>query len=201
MSELPKNGKTSLFAEKDAHVLAAVQETLRGNSDAFQVIVRHLTPLLYSICSRMLGDRNDAEEAVQEIFLKVYRSLSSFRIGKRFLPWVYTIALNHLRTLYRKKKLKHRALELLKHQAIIQNQSYMNYPDPGEGLAMAEAEKAAFGSLQLLRPEYREVFVLRAIEDYSVRDVSEIMGIPENTVKTFYHRARQELAEIISVEK
>jgi len=146
----------------------------------------------------MLGEREDAEEAVQDIFIKMYRALPGFRIGKRFRPWIYTIALNHLRTLHRKKKLKARALELLKNQAVIRDQFLNDNSDPGEGLIRKEALKAATGSLQILRPEYREVFVLRTIENYSVRDISEMMGIPENTVKTFYHRARRKLAQKLS---
>ena len=82
----------------DADDLAAISEVLRGNPDAFRAIVDKYRGLVFRLAAASLGSREDAEEAAQEIFVRAYRSLRSFRLGSRFLPWLYSIASNHLKT-------------------------------------------------------------------------------------------------------
>jgi RNA polymerase sigma factor (sigma-70 family) len=97
-----ERGKPRSFEE--ASDLLAIQDTLRGNRNAFAAIVERYTPLLYSLAFRMLGRGEDAEEAVQEILLRVFRTLPRFRLDRRFHPWLYTIALNYLRTGARRQR-------------------------------------------------------------------------------------------------
>jgi RNA polymerase sigma-70 factor (ECF subfamily) len=175
---------------EDSRDLLAVQETLRGDRKAFDEVVLRYTPLLYSLAFRLLRTREEAEEAVQEIFLRVYRALPQFRLGRRFHPWLYTIALNHLRTqrrkLLRSRSLKTRPLDEAQDVAA----SARPEADPAGAVERAEAERLAQAALERLPPRYREVFVLRQIEGLPVRDVAEILDLPEGTVKTFLHRGR-----------
>jgi RNA polymerase sigma-70 factor (ECF subfamily) len=185
---------------EDARDLLAIQETLRGNRRAFDEVVLRYTPLLYSLAYRLLGAREEAEEAVQEIFLRVYRNLSRFRLGRRFHPWLYTIALNYLRT-QRRRTLRRQSLgtrpleEALDVPAAVQPDS-----DPAAAAERAEAERLAQAALERLPPRYREVFVLRQIEGLAVRDVAEILDLPEGTVKTFLHRGRELLVAQLAEE-
>ena len=185
-----ERGKTRTFEE--ASDLLAVQETLRGNHNAFTAIVERYTPLLYSLAFRMLGRGEDAEEAVQEIFLRVFRALPRFRLDRRFHPWLYTIALNYLRTGVRRQR-RRRGLRLVR-----LGEELDAVADRGEHPAAAlereDGERLAQEALAGLPPLYREVFLLREVEGLSVRDAADALGVPEGTVKVRLHRARQELA-------
>ncbi|MFP4617492.1 MAG: RNA polymerase sigma factor [Spirochaetaceae bacterium] len=87
--------------QQDEQIVQLIQE---GRTDLFRRIVEEYTPLLFSLSYRMIGNREKAEDAVQEIFTKAYRALSSFDSSRSFYSWIYTIAINHLRSLNRKKK-------------------------------------------------------------------------------------------------
>jgi RNA polymerase sigma-70 factor (ECF subfamily) len=182
---------------ENAEILAAIQETLNGNSYAFRAVVEQYTPLLFSLSLRMLGGREDAEEAVQEIFLKVFSSLRSFRLEQRFLPWIYTIALNHLRSAFKKKTRRRRVETVVPHDRLAARPGEGKPEEPERRLFLAQAEAAAGRALLEIRHEYRAVFVLRALEGLSVAEIASIMGIPEGTVKTFFRRAKENLSKII----
>ena len=83
-----------------ADELAAIGEVLRGNKDAFRLIVDRYKGLIVRLSLSFLGNREEAEEAAQEIFLRAYRSLHRFSLDKKLLPWLYSIAVNHLRSAY-----------------------------------------------------------------------------------------------------
>jgi RNA polymerase sigma-70 factor (ECF subfamily) len=184
-----ESGNTRNFEE--ASDLLAIQETLRGNRNAFAQIVERYTPLLYSLAFRMLGRGEEAQEAVQEIFLRAYRALPRFRLERRFHPWLYTIALNDLRTVVRRQR-RRRGLRLVR-----LGEELDTVADRGDLQAAAEredGERLAQEALAGLPPLYREVFLLREVEGLGVRDTAEALGVPEGTVKVRLHRARQELA-------
>ena len=184
-----ESGNTRERRFEEASDLLAIQETLRGNRNAFAQIVERYTPLLYSLAFRMLGRGEEAQEAVQEIFLRAYRALPRFRLERRFHPWLYTIALNYLRTVARRQR-RRRGLRLVREELD-------TVADRGELPAAAaereDGERLAQEALAGLSPLYREVFLLREVEGLSVRDTAEALGVPEGTVKVRLHRARQEL--------
>jgi RNA polymerase sigma-70 factor (ECF subfamily) len=184
-----ESGNTRERRFEEASDLLAIQETLRGNRNAFAQIVERYTPLLYSLAFRMLGRGEEAQEAVQEIFLRAYRALPRFRLERRFHPWLYTIALNYLRTVARRQR-RRRGLRLVREELD-------TVADRGELPAAAaereDGERLAREALAGLPPLYREVFLLREVEGLSVRDTAEALGVPEGTVKVRLHRARQEL--------
>ena len=183
-----------------AEDLFAIQETLRGRRDAFESIVERYTPLLYSLAYRMLATREEAEEAVQEILIKTYRSLRQFRLHRRFHPWIYTIALNHLRSCQRKARRKGRSNIVAFDELILQSSVPAGEAGPEELAQQGEGERLAAAAIRALRSEYREVFLLRQVEGLSVAEVSEILELPEGTVKTYLHRARRELIELLAGE-
>jgi RNA polymerase sigma-70 factor, ECF subfamily len=182
----------------ESRILAAIQETLNGNNNAFSIIVQKYTPILYSLLYKMIGYSDETEDVVQEIFLKVYASLHKFKFPGRFLPWIYTIALNYTRT-YIKKRNKRRKINFLyldkNDKGEIRD---IKQHDPGEILLHKEAERYAIKALSRLKPVYREVFLLRSMEGLSVKEVSSILKIPEGTVKTHLHRAKKNLIKILS---
>lgn len=189
-----KNNHNKYIIDKNSNdEILAIQQTLQCNKDAFSVIVKKYTPMLYTLAYRMLGNAEDAEDVVQEIFLRVYKSLARFRLGQKFYPWIYTIAINCTRTYLRRKKKKN-ANEILQSETTFMIFSQDNKTkNPSDILEVKEGEKIAQKSIMALKPKYREVFVLRHIEGLSTLDVAEILNIPEGTVKIYLHRARKEI--------
>jgi RNA polymerase sigma-70 factor (ECF subfamily) len=198
LNRLPPEKETTKNKYSESHILMAVQETLNGNSRAFYVIVERYTPLFYSLAFRMLGRKEEAEEAVQEIFYKVLKSLKNFKLGKRFFPWIYTIALNHLRS--RIKTLKRRSkteVEYIEEESV-RGLHNSGQNDPSRMIINKEALSLAKDALRMLKNKYREVFILREIEGLSVKEVSEILHKPEGTIKTNLYRAKKHLIELLT---
>jgi RNA polymerase sigma-70 factor (ECF subfamily) len=179
----------------DKEDLGAVLQVRAGHADAFSGIVSKYVPLLYSLAYRTLGaDRELAEEAVQEIFLKAFKALPSFDIRKRFFPWLYTIAANHFRSIRRsRKRAKLRRVVPLAGAGPAQVPDGALRPDE---LALArEGERLAQGALDSLPDRLREVFLLRHVEGLSAGEVARILAVPETTVRTWVFRARALLKE------
>jgi RNA polymerase sigma-70 factor (ECF subfamily) len=170
----------------DSADLLAVQRALRGDDTGFRELVERYTGLLFALSWRMLGDREDAADAVQEIFLRVYRALPRFRLGARFHTWLYTIALNWLRSRLRSRRSRRAAEARLRPPE--------SGPDPADVALDREAERLAASALARLPARYREPFVLRHSQELSIREIAEVLGLPEGTVKVRLHRARRLLA-------
>lgn len=165
----------------------------QGQIELFDRIVRRYTPTIYSLSLRMLGDPEQAEDAVQEVFLRAYRALSSFDPSRRFYSWIYTIAVNYLRSLYRKDSQKPApdiAFEDDPRESVRMDE---RYDDPDTTAVQREGERLAQAALDRIEHKYREVFVLRMVEELSVRETAEVLDIPENTVKTYLRRAREKI--------
>lgn len=177
--------------------LGALERIQTTDPDAFSEIVRRYSPMLYSLAFRFLGaDRDSAQEAVQEIFLKAYRSLASFDMEKRFFPWLYTIALNHLRSLKRARDSRPGRRDVSLDTAGV-SETRDEAPRPDELSIAREGERLAQRALDSLPPRLREVFLLRHVEGLSSRDVGEVLGIPEATVRTWLFRARERMREML----
>ena len=169
---------------KDAEDLWAVQATLKGNADAFETIVRRYTPVLYSLAYRLLGEGEEAEDAVQEILEKAFKNLPRFR--------------NHLRSLERRRRRRSRLRIVSSEPGRILESIASEQGNPVEQSELREGERLAQQALEALRVEYREVFILRQIQDLSVQEVAEVLGIPEGTVKTYLHRARKGMIDFLT---
>ena len=175
----------------------AVQAVLSGDRNAFREIVDRYTPVLYSLAYRMLGDAAAAEESVQEIFLQVYRSLGRYDQDRRFYTWMFTVAINYLRSFLRSRRWKNRGNVISFDESAGHSAADSESPGPEDDAVRREAERAVHDALVLLGMKYREVFVLREIEEIPVRETAVILGIPENTVKTLHRRAREQLKKIL----
>ena len=135
-----------------------------------------------SLALNMLGNRSDAEDAVQEAFLRAYRSRGSFRQDATLWTWVYRILLNTCRDIGRKRSIR---LE-----SPLDADPSFDLPVHGVDHPLRLALKRA---LNELAPIYREVFVLCEVEGHTHREVAEILEIPEGTSKGRLFEARQRL--------
>ncbi len=179
----------------DAMDKRAVERTLHEDKNAFRFLVEKYTPKFISLTVKMSGSTNmhTAEEAVQEIFLRIFKSLDTFDLNKRFFPWAYTVALNYLRSEMRRAGSSTAGVDAPYNDEIGDSGKNSAYPGPEEELIRAEGERLVQDALVMLTPRYREVFVLRQIQGLSSKDTAQILDIPEGTVKTFLFRARKEI--------
>ena len=155
-----------------------------GEDAAAAALVRRYQGSVFGVCLRMLGRREDAEDAAQETFLRLFRHLDRWDRSRPLKPWLMTIAANRCRTALDRRK---RRSPLLPGDL-----------DPADGrTAPRDADLAE--ELQLavddLRDDHRAAFVLFHHEELSLREVAEALGRPDGTIKTWLHRARKQLTE------
>lgn len=181
----------------DAGDLLAVQRTLQGETAAFNAIVHRYTSLVYSLAYRFLEDKQDIEEAVQEIFFKVYKSLGTFRLETRFFTWFYTVALNWLRSRRRIKKNQGMTIPFSQMTNEIIEVRTDKY-DPLQQFVGAEEEKRARRAVDELKTMYREPFILHYQENLSLKEIADILNLTEEGVKTRLYRARKQLVKRLS---
>ncbi len=182
---------------QDIRDIRTVHVVLQGRHDQFRDIVHRYTDPIFSLAYRMTGSPEDAEEAVQEIFSRAFERLSSFDTERRFFPWLYTIALNHLRSKARSGSSGGAPPALSLDDTLERHVSSPASAGPEHLALRREAERSVLEALGKLRPEHREVFILRHMEGLGGREIAEMLDIPENTVKTYAHRARRQLRELI----
>lgn len=157
--------------------------TLRGDTGAFEQLVKATSQRLFMVCYRVLRHEQLADEAVQETFLKAYRKLDQFNGQSRFSTWIHTIA--------------HRtALEILRKQSRIREDDGLegdelvaNSGRPDHTLEGLSLEQAVKQCLNRMNPELRVAFVLRHFEDRTIEDISAITQSNSNTVKGRIFRA------------
>jgi len=162
---------------------------LTGSQPAFQEIVGRYERPVYNLICRIVRDPVLAEDVAQDAFLKAFRRLATFDSGRRFSSWIFRIANNAAIDALRRRRVDPIAHgsggETLMPPAV----------DPVDAAALDEALTAA---LDVLRPEWRAAIVLRYREGCSYEEIADALGIPEGTAKTFVHRARKQMAEVLA---
>lgn len=167
----------------------------RGDLQAFEALVRRHEGRVFRLLYRMLGSREEAEDATQEAFLSLHRHGHRFRREARFSTFLYRVAanaaLNRRRSLGRARA---RQNELAQRQAA--GDDLPSHPRDPEGvLTGAEVQARVQQALLALSPDLRLAVVLYDIEGQAYRDIAETLGVPEGTVKSRIHRGRQALRE------
>jgi RNA polymerase sigma-70 factor, ECF subfamily len=161
---------------------------LGGDGGAFGELIDRYQRVLFNVSLRMVGNREDARDITQTVFLKAYQSLGSFDRRHKFFSWVYRImineSLNHLSKARRMEPLE----ESLESRAA----------GPDEECAQNQLHDAIQSALEELSPDYRQVIVLRHFAQLSYEEMSEVLEVPEKTVKSRLHTARQLLGGIFS---
>lgn len=168
----------------------ALVEALRaGDPQAPHLLIERYQGVVFGLCYRMMGHRQDAEDAAQEAFVRALRSIGGFDPSRPLRPWLLEIAANRCRT----------ALSRRARRPASASQTLADRADPRPALAdpddlAGELERG----LQALRPEYRMVFTLFHEQSLSYDEIAAAISRPVGTVKTWLHRARAQLAEDLS---
>jgi RNA polymerase sigma-70 factor, ECF subfamily len=185
-------------AEDERALLAALQA---GDRAAFAQLVERYSAQVYRTALKILGDEQDAEDVLQETFLKAMRALPGFEGRSRLSTWLYRIAANEALMLVRKRKPEALSVDLEREDEDGQSEpvEIVDWCCLPEGdLLSAESRQALDQAAKKLSPALRAVFVLRDIEGLSVRDTAEALDISEVAVKTRLLRARLKLREELS---
>ena len=170
-----------------------IERFQKGDVYAFELIVNRYKDPLLNFVYHFLGDKIDAEDVVQETFLRVYRNKHLYRNIAKFSTWIYTIAGNLAKTELRRRK-RRRLFSIS--QMGFDNKDY-DVPDP---LRTADVQvdgdmKEAFirKEIDALPVKFREVVVLRDVDEFSYEEISDILKIPIGTVKSRVNRGRLRL--------
>jgi RNA polymerase sigma-70 factor (ECF subfamily) len=173
-----------VYLSQDADDTALVRRCRTGDWAAFEAIVQRHQRVFHTVALRMLGDREDARDATQTTFVKVFEHLDSFDEHQRFFSWAYRILRNECLNMLRAR----RSTEPVSEQ--------LQAPDgPMDRLERDERRRRVQAALLALPVEYREVVVLRHFAGLSYAEVGTTLGIPEKTVKSRLYTARQRLGE------
>ncbi|NOY81002.1 MAG: sigma-70 family RNA polymerase sigma factor [Kiritimatiellaeota bacterium] len=177
-----------------------------GDASAFDQLVNRHSTRAYQIAYGVLGNREDAEEVAQDVFVRVYRALPKFRGDAEFTTWMYRIALNLARNKYRWNKCRG-IQKNISIDAPIEgrddSESTFDLPDteepPDELLWNREFEQNVLEEIQKLPPIYREALVLRNVEELSYEQIAKLLGCKLGTIKSRIARAREELRQRLKV--
>lgn len=177
-----------------------VRKAKQGNEEAFAELVNSYSERIYNLALRILRNREDAEDVLQETFITVLQKLSTFDGRSNFFTWIYRIATNASLMKLRKKKLVFADLPENPDMGVRpEEEKFVDWSqDPSFSIQNEEIKKIINSSISQLSEIYRTVFILRDIEDLSIRETGKILNITEENVKIRLRRARLFLREKIS---
>ncbi len=181
--------------------VALVAEAKAGNYEAFEELVNRYENKIYRLGVNITGSPEDAEDVLQEAFLKAFQHLGEFREDSRFYTWLVRIAVNEGLMKLRKRR-SDRSVPIedeVGDDGVSIPREFADWkPNPEQIYAQAEIESILRDAAQKLPPAYRTVFLLRDVEDLSTAETASVLGLSEGTVKARLFRARLMLREELS---
>ena len=173
-----------------------VSRCLRGDETAWEELVRLHTRKVYGLCYRFTGSGSEAQDLTQEVFLRVFRTVKTFRSAEgSFATWLSRVTRNLLIDHYRRTR-HDRVTDSIEDQLPTMEQEGTE-TRPDRALAGREASEILQAALQKLSPDLREAVILRDLQEMEYREIADVLGIPEGTVKSRLNRGRAELARVL----
>jgi RNA polymerase sigma-70 factor, ECF subfamily len=180
---------------------AVVAQVLAGDRDAFRVLVDRHSRSIFRVVYRMTGNQQDAEELVQETFLRAYKSLERFELRANFSTWVYRIAVNrtldflNTRKTQMQNKDSYQIVDNPDAEAGNQIQLPASGPGPDRLLLSVEMKSKIAGALGLLTAAERVAFTMRHMEGRSIEEISQVLDLKVSAAKNSVFRAVQKLRQ------
>lgn len=193
------SSRPQIAAEVEANL---IQRICAGEKDLYYELVRPYERAVYVAAHSVLQNEHDAEEVAQESILKAFAALSSFRAEAKFSTWLIQITINEARMRYRKDR-AHLYESIDAHQTDDEGDYFpKDYADwreiPSEALERKELKETLKRGIESLDPKYREVFILRDVQDLSIAETAQALGISEANVKTRLLRARLMMRDVLA---
>ncbi len=178
-----------------------VERCLEGDQGSWEDLVKLHSRRVFAICYRFVGKNEEAQDLTQEVFLRIFKSLRSFRVGEgKFTVWLTRLTRNLLIDHYRRTKGDRMTDSLETQLPVIEETSLAGGRTDGL-LAGREASEILQAALQKLSPELREAVILRDLQEMDYREIANSLSVPEGTVKSRLNRGRAELAKILRRQK
>lgn len=180
------NNESNLFSDK-----LLVEKVLSGNTQAFAMIVKNTERLVAQIVRKMTTNEEDQKDLVQDIYLKTYQNISSFKFQSKLSTWIGTIAYNTTINYLEKKKIPLYDIDSLHENKFIQPENAEKQIINKENAQMLNNE------INNLPPLYKTLVSLYHIEELPNKEIAEITNLPEGTIKSYLYRARKILKDNI----
>ncbi|MFI6267203.1 RNA polymerase sigma factor [Micromonospora sp. NPDC051006] len=162
----------------------------RGDPVALDALLAAVRPEVLRLCARLLPHREDAEEACQDALLAVARGISRFEQRSTFHTWLYRLTANRARSTY----------QVLRRRWLVEagGVPLPEAPDPRRTSVVAGTRLDLLDALDAVRPELAEAVTLRDVLGLDYREIAALLGVPEGTVKSRLHQARQQVRQRMS---
>ena len=188
--------KTETTVVDDFSLIKAIQS---GDHQAFESLIRRYQRQVANLIYVTMGNHDDVDDIAQEVFIRVYRSLPRFKFDASFFSWIYRITMNLCIDEIRKRKIrKVLSLDFLTEDALEKSRKNKDQVMPSDSLLMDERRQVVQSALQRLKPEHREILVLREYNDLGYGEIAETLDISIEAVKSRIFRARSELKILLS---
>ncbi len=181
---------------------SVISRCLSGDETAWEELVRLHTRQVYGLCFRFTGSGSEAQDLTQEVFLRVFRTLKTFRAAEgSFATWLARVTRNLLIDHYRRTR-QERVTDSIEEQLpMLEEEGAAASVRPDHQVAGREASEILQATLQKLSPELREAVILRDLQEMEYREIAQTLEIPEGTVKSRINRGRAELARLLRKQK
>lgn len=174
-----------------------VERCLQGDDAAWETIVNSFGRRVYNLSYRYTGHKEESEDLTQEIFIRVYQNLKSYRSDAgTFQNWVLKVGRNLIIDHYRQTRRFQQAAGTEEMESM--NLKDNKLPNPHRAAEQLEASRFLQDGLQALSPELKEAIILRDLEGMAYQEIAELLSIPEGTVKSRINRGRLELAKLLT---
>jgi RNA polymerase sigma-70 factor (ECF subfamily) len=179
-----------------------VSRCLGGDEAAWEELVRQHTRQVYGICFRFTNSGQEAQDLTQEVFMRVFRTIKTFRSAEgSFNTWLARVTRNLLIDHYRRTR-QERVTDSIEEQLpMLEEEGAAASARPDTAVAGREASEILQMTLQKLSPDLREAVILRDLQEMEYREIAQVLGIPEGTVKSRINRGRAELARLLRKQK
>lgn len=174
-----------------------VKKAVQGDISAFENLVRKYEKFVCATVFSVVKNREDAFDVAQEVFLKLYHSISSFKGESSFASWLYRIAKNSALDFLRKQKNKQTVSLTAENsdgeETVLDVKDESEKTSPEKALLNKEKSEFLYKAMDMISEEHKEILLLRDINGFTYEEISEILSIEEGTVKSRLFRAREAL--------
>ena len=184
-----------------------VKRLKRRDESAFNQLVRLHKGLVYNVCLRMLSNNAEAEDIAQDVFVRAFMSIGTFREEAKLSTWLYRIAVNlcknRIKYHARRRAQSHTPIEDANERSVIAGSGRTTGElncRPDEALEGYRAEKRIQRALMMVDEDFRKLLILRDIQGLAYADIVQITGLPVGTVKSRLHRARNALVRAYEMD-
>ena len=172
--------------------LGLIQRSLNQDMEAWAQIMTNYKRAVFGIAYGLLRNAADAEDTAQEAFIRAYEKLHTYNLKLKFSTWLFTVTAN----LCKNKLRRARFMMPLEQVQRVEDEG----ASPADVVAQDQLQQTVRQALNRLRFDYRAPLMLRFYADMDYKDIAQVLGVPEGTVKTRLHRAKQELKHLLDQE-